>query len=165
MNLLHVTNPRAFFLEDFQNFVLKALATDPFVFALDAFVALSKHVAAFDPNVGLFITTDDNGRYIGLAMVGNSTTPLAPGCSVLHFYNEGGNRESRNLLIRAVIEFAKAHGQPIIRGVDTNQKPRAFAKMFGVEGLKPVPMGQVFHFEIEQEEEEPEIELEDISYG
>lgn len=144
--LLHVLNPQAFLIEDFQNFLHKALSTAVFIDPFPAIVELAKSVIV-NPNIGLFVTRED-GEYVGLAVAGSSTTALAPGCAVLHFYNSG-SAESRKLLTEAVLQFAKAHGQTKIRGVDTNRKPRGFARMFRSVGV-PHSRGEVFEFEIEE---------------
>ena len=152
MKLLHVLNPRAFLIPEFQDFLLRAFATDPFVWALEALVGLSKSVATNNPHIALFVTTDENGQYVGMAIAANSLSALAPGCSVLHFYNKNSNHESRNLLIKAIIEFAKAHGNTKIRGVDTNNKPRAFVKLFETAIGPATAKGQVYEFKIEETE-------------
>lgn len=149
MKLLHILNPRTFLLPDFQEFMLKALSTSPFIFALDSYVWLAKQV--LNPNIGLFVTVDERGRYHGMVIVGNSTIPLSPGCMALHFYNEGADAQSRKLLIQVAVQFAKAHGCDKIRGSDTNGKPKAFARLFKEAG--PVtPRGQIFEFDISEDE-------------
>ncbi len=148
MKLLHIMNPQAFLLPDLQQFMMKALSTAAFLSALDALLELSS--AVLNPNIGLFIVMDED-RYVGMALAGNSTTALAPGCAVLHIYNKGGTRESLKLLTGALIEFAQAHGNTSIRGIDTNHKPRAFVKLFE-EALGPsTAKGQAFEFDISSE--------------
>ena len=146
MNLLHILNPRVFLMPNFQQFMMKALSTSVFVFALDALLELSTSILS--PHIGLFVVVDDEGQFIAMALIGNSTTALAPGCAVLHFYNKGGTRESRKLLTDAIVQFAKAHGQTKIRGIDTNHKPLAFVKLFEAALGPATAKGQAYEFDI-----------------
>lgn len=150
MNLIHVLNRGAFLLPEFQNFVLKAFASDPLVFAGDVFIELSNHME--NPNIGLFVTMNEQNRFVGLVVVGNSTTALSPGAVVLHFYNEGADAESRKLLIQAAVEFAKAHGHKKIRGIDVNGRSDAFVRLFEAAGpAKELGRAYEFHFADEGE--------------
>ena len=154
MKLLHILNPRTFIMPEFQNFVMKALATNPFIpDAQDAMIELSGQM--LNPNIGLFVTVEGDKPpgatdwYRGLVLVVNSTTPLSPGCMVLTFYNRDAGRESRNLLMGAIKAFANAHGHTKIRGMNISGQPDAFAKLFREVG-SPTLRGHLFEFELSE---------------
>jgi hypothetical protein len=129
--LLRISNPRAFLVPDIQSFILKSLATSPIM--PDAEAALLELVSYVELKLmGLFLVRED-GKYTGMVLVENNPSALSPGCTVLHFYNEGG-AAARKALIQAAIDFAKSGGFTKIRGIDINQRPGAFARLFRAAG-------------------------------
>ena len=72
--------------------------------------------------------------------------------SILRFAGAGAGLPVLGLVLGLIACADLADGQTKIRGVDTNHKPLAFAKIFEVEGLKAIPRGEVFEFVIEAEE-------------
>lgn len=130
--LLQVTTDRAFLIPQLQHFMLKALATSKLI--NDAEAALLEITDFIHTGLlGVFLTVDDKGEFAGMALAETNISALSPGCIVLHFYN-CGEAESRNLLIRAVIDFAKDAGMTKIRGFDANNRPAAFARLFKAAG-------------------------------
>ena len=145
--LLHITNPRAFLLHDFQSFMLKALSTSPLMpDAEAAILELATYLNTGGDLIGLFAVRE-RGLYTGMALAENNASALSPGCTVLHFYN-AGSPEARKRLVQAVLAFAAAGGMSKIRGFDVNSKPRAFARLFQSDsGLVASPLGQIYEFE------------------
>jgi hypothetical protein len=129
--LLRISNPRAFLIPEIQGFILKSLATSPIM--PDAEAALLELVNYIQLQImGLFLVRE-GGKYTGLVIAENNPSALSPGCTVLHFYNEG-SANTRKALIQAVIDFAEAGGFTKIRGIDINQRPEAFARLFRAAG-------------------------------
>jgi hypothetical protein len=141
--LLRISNPRAFLIPEIQNFILKSLATSPIM--PDAGAALMELVNYIELSIlGLFLIRED-GKYVGMALAENNPSALSPGCTVLHFFNEGSG-DARKALIQAVIDFARAAGFTKIRGIDINQRPGAFARLFSAAGPVKV-IGGFYEFQ------------------
>lgn len=142
--LLHIVNPRTFLIPDFQTFMLKALATSPLI--PDAWAALLElSDVLHDPTLGLFAVMEGN-QFVGMTIAHNNSSALSPGCGVLHFYNKG-SAAARKALVEALIGFAKAGGHTKIWGVDINQSPEAFARLFKAIG-PATSVGDMMGFEI-----------------
>lgn len=147
MKLLNITDPNIFINPNMQYFMLRSLATSPLM--PDADAALLEIVDLLHTGLlGVFVTCDDDWNLHGMALVENNPSALSPGCTVLHFVNDG-NHESRKLLIQAIIEFARSGGYTKIRGFDVNHKPAAFARLFKACG-RPSSLGEIFEFEREE---------------
>lgn len=142
--LIHITSPRVFMIADLHNFIVKALATSPMI--PDAQAAVLELIEYIDKSViGLFVVAQDQ-KFVGLMLAENSHSALSPGCSVLHFYNEGG-ADSRKLLIQSAMAYARSGGFDKIRGFDINQKPAAFARLFKAAGPSKV-IGPLIEFDM-----------------
>ena len=96
-------------------------------------------------DLGLFVVVDGD-EWKGAILCQRSRTQLNPATVVLHIYVEGG-AEPRNLLVEALFNYAKEGGYNDIIAIDTNNKPKAFGKLFGSLG-KPTKLGDVFQFDM-----------------
>lgn len=142
--LHRITSPRAFMLADIHNFIIKALVSSPII--PDAQAAVMELVEYIDrPIMGLFLVREGL-KWTGLLLAENNQSALSPGCTILHFYNEGG-AESRKLLIQVATAFAGSGGFTKIRGVDISHSPAAFARLFKAAG-PAVELGQLFEFQL-----------------
>ena len=100
--------------------VVQALATDPLV--TDP-TAATVEIAGLLKNAdfGLFVTDG------GVIVVNCDRGALCPGCTVLHLYAPSGQRK---VLVEAAEKLARERGCNRIRGVDINQRPDAYERLF-----------------------------------
>lgn len=149
--LLRVQNPRAFVLPALSGFLLKALESSPLIEDPQAALLELVDYIAHD-HAGLFVVrrANDYNGYVAFALAEYSGSALSPACVVLHFYNKGP-AEARNLLVDAVVGFARHHGTAKIWGIDVNQQPEAFVKLFEAAG-PATPVGQLFEFDLSEGE-------------
>lgn len=146
ITLLRIQNPRAFLVPDLNAFVLRALGTSPMVDdPAAALLELVDYVE--DARAGVFVVRH-GADYVGLALAECSGSAFAPGCNVLHFYN-AGPPEARKRLVDAIAGFAREHGTLRIWGVDINQRPKGFVKLF--EALGPATLrGHLYELDLSE---------------
>jgi hypothetical protein len=100
--------------------VVKALQSDPLV--VDPFAAVVEAAGLVgNPDFGLFVTDG------GVIVVDCNRSALCAGATVLHLYAPRGQRKA---LVAAAEELARARGCNRIRGVDINQRPMAYERLF-----------------------------------
>lgn len=146
--LIRVQNPRAFLVPEFNTFIAKALGTSPFIGdPQQAIFELVNHIEK--PQLALYIVIEGI-ELTAMALAECSGSTFSPGCLVRHFYNEGSN-EARKLLIDSIVEFTQNSGASRIFGVDINQKPRAFGKLFSAAG-PATAKGTFFEFDLSEVE-------------
>ena len=100
--------------------IVEALATDPLV--TDP-IAATIEIAGMlkNPDFGLLVTDG------GMIVVNCDRGALCPGCTVLHLYAPNGQRK---VLVEAADKLARERGCNRIRGVDINQQPEAYERLF-----------------------------------
>lgn len=145
---VRVLNPAAFYLPDFAQLILDGLRSSSLV--EDAESALLETIDRLgNPLFGLFVVREA-AEHVGMVMLHNSPSALSPGCRVLHFYNRG-SADARKALIEAVAAFAREGGNTRIWGIDMNQRPGGFARLF--KALGPATShGQLFAFDLTEGE-------------
>lgn len=145
---IRVLNPAAFYLPDFTQLVLDALSKSPLVRDSEAALfEIIEHLG--DPRRGVLVAREA-GEYVGVAIVENGSSALSPGTVVLQFHNRG-SADARKALIEAIAGFAREGGNARIWGIDANQRPAGFARLF--RALGPVEThGQLFSFDLTEGE-------------
>lgn len=99
------------------------------------------------PELGLFIVGDEEA-WQGVALAQWSPSAFNRGCVVIHFFNRG-DKEARTALMEALVGYAREGGYDKLIGVDTNNKPQAYARLFSAVG-EPVFTGQVVVFDMNE---------------
>lgn len=144
---LRVRDSAAFQIPHVRAFLERALATDKLI--QDVPAAIKELESIGDrADLGVFLVGDlEKGDWRGMLFAQSSGSAFNPACVVIHFYNEGDD-DDRSALIRALYRFAEECGNTRIVGIDTNDKPRAFGKLFAALG-SPSYGGQVFIFDMQ----------------
>ena len=143
-----VRDPLAFDIPQIKGFVERALATNKLIRDVPAAVEeLKQQVSRAD--LGVFLVGDmDTHDWRGMLFAQASRSAFNPACVVIHFVNEGDDND-RGALIRALDSFAREMGNDTIVGIDTNNKPRAFGRLFSSIGA-PEYGGEVFIFDMRE---------------
>ncbi len=141
-----VRDPAAFDIPEIGNFVERALASNRLI--RDVPAALEELKGSVErSDLGVFLVGDmDKQDWRGFIFAQASGSAFNPACVVIHFFNEG-DADDRSALVRALDSFAREMGHDTIVGIDTNDKPRAFGKLFASLGA-PEYGGQVFIFDM-----------------
>ena len=125
-------------LKPYVDFVLEALATCPFVTdPRKALVEVARELS--DPDVGLYV---DPG--VGLLLCRNNTGEFMKGVTGTHLYSKVPG--AAVALMTQLHAFAIERGAPEVFGVDVNQRPKAYERLFRRWNL--TPEGQFFSYKV-----------------
>lgn len=144
VGVVRITGAKGFLIPEVYALLHKAFATnslckDPSM----AIEELAMQVARQD--VATYVGFEDN-ECVSMFCAQWSRSALNNACVVIHLYN-GGGPAMRAALVREVVSYAKAGGFDTIIGVDANDKPRGFAKVFSAAG-EPVFKGEMYAFDM-----------------
>lgn len=129
LTLLVVRQPLQLFDPGLYELVLAALKSNPLADVKGGVLELM--AAAGQQGAGIIaIREGDDWKGITIVNVGKG---LVNGATVLHFHCVGAGRV-RAALVRALTTFARAHGATRLFGIDVNNKPGAFVRLFGEIG-------------------------------
>lgn len=135
---LYVASPDIFAL------VTEGLKSDPLCNVQKGVIELIKIIP--EPDIGFFIAYKKD-KPVGFIILQHSEG-LLEGCLVLHFYSKGGVGIRRSLM-RTAIDFTRQCGMLKLIGMDANDKPHVFCRLFAAPGVTIVPRGRVFEFNLE----------------
>lgn len=127
--------------------VTESLGADPFCNPRKALPELLQLVS--HPDIGAFIAYDGETPR-GFVLL-QASQGLLEGCLVLQFYSRGGPG-IRRALVRRTVTFARSRGTLRLIGMDSNDRPAVFCRMFRSVDLELVPRGRMFEFRIRPEE-------------
>ncbi|MFW6028240.1 MAG: hypothetical protein ACOC9Q_01805 [bacterium] len=148
VEVVRVRNAAAFDMKAIANLIRRSLASDSLVRNVnDAMDELQRFIDR--DNLGLFIAREGRA-WSGLLIASWSRSALSPGCTILHLHNEGG-RETLDALVEQAIEYARDGGYDRVIGMDTNDRPRGFKRLFGRKFKNVQLSGEVHVFELEDE--------------
>mgnify|MGYP001117232690 CR=1 FL=1 len=144
VEVIRVRNPAAINMGPIREVLEAGFSNLPLIEDIESVI---QEIASFvhHEGVGLFMVHNDS-RWEGFALCQWGFSALSPYCSVLHFYNRGGE-EHREALRGAVVDYAREGGYTTIVGMDINGKPRAFQRLFG-RGYTADFRGEVYAFNI-----------------
>lgn len=144
VEIIRLTQRAALELPDIKELLTTAFSSNMLI--KDVEKAIAEISSEIDRDaLGLFIAGEDS-KWTGLVFAQNSKSAFNPSCVVLHFYCKG-SKEARNGLVQALFDYAISGGNDRILGIDTNDKPKGFAKLFGALGT-PTKSGSVFIFDM-----------------
>lgn len=130
-------------LELVRDFVLEALRTDPLVERPElAFGELLERVT--DSTCGVFLGARDQ-ELSALLICDANKSEFSRAVVVVHIYNTGGLGMLR-ALFRAMEGFKNEHGLERVHGIDVNQRPHAYCRLFRLGAWRPVPVGMFYQF-------------------
>lgn len=142
VELFRLQNAEQLQMPSVKAFVREALATNRLIEDVDA--ALAELEQLIDAPTVAVVIGHEAGEWAGFVMLQASYSAFNRACAVVHFYN-AGSPSMRKALCDAVLKFAEVAGLPKIRGVDINNSPAAFARLFGSRA-KARKVGEVFIF-------------------
>lgn len=101
------------------------------------------------PDASVFLIGEEDGALKGLALILMPTNALTPLPQVGHFYN-GGSRDLRKKLTRAVVDVVKAAGYTKFWTINATGKPDSvWARAYRSAGTG-TPIGGLIEFDIEK---------------
>lgn len=149
VEVVRVRNVAAFGMPAISNMIRRALASNTLVENVnDAMDELERFIDR--DFLGLFLAREDKA-WSGMLLASWSRSALSPGCNILHIYSEGSN-ETRDALVEQAIEYARVGGYDRIIGMDANDRPRGFKKLFGRKFNNVRLSGEVHVFELEDDQ-------------
>ncbi len=126
-----------------REFMLHALRTDPLI-ERPALALKELESRLSDASCGVYVGADD-AEAKALLVVDANKSEFSRAVVVIHIYNRGGTRMLRDLF-RAMEVFKDEHQLSRVHGVDINQRPRAYCRLFRLGGWRPRPVGMFYQF-------------------
>lgn len=143
-----VRDPAAFRIPEIREFLEDALASDQLVGDVAAAIK-ELELSASRADLGIFLVGDQEEQdWRGFLFAQSSKSAFNPACVVIHIHN-AGDGDDRAALVRALDSFARENDHDRIIGIDTNNKPRAFGRLFASLGT-PRYGGEVFIFDTQE---------------
>lgn len=130
-------------VHELRGFIAGALRTHPHVerpeLALDE---LEQRAA--DNTMGIYVGAVER-ELAALLIVEAATSEFSRAVCVVHIYNTGGIALLRGLF-RCMEAFKNEHGLSRVHGIDINQRPRAYCRLFRLGPWRPEPVGMFYQF-------------------
>ena len=126
-----------------RDFVLKALATDPLIESPAR--ALAELALRLSENTcGVFVG-HINSAPKALLIADANTSEFSRAVVVVHIYNRGGIPMLQDLF-SAMHDFKCEHGLSRVHGIDINERPEAYVRLFKFREWRPKPVGTFYQF-------------------
>lgn len=130
-------------LTHLHDFLLEALRTDPLVQRPERAVD-ELRTRVEDPTCGVFIGSTEH-ELAALLIADANLSEFSRAVVVVHIYNRGGIGMLRDLF-KAMRVFKDEHGLERVHGIDINQQPRAYQRLFRLGAWRPKPVGMFYQF-------------------
>ncbi len=141
--IARLTNATHFQHAPLREFLLSALRTDPLIERPDqALDELALRVS--DAACGVYVGANDAAP-VALLVVDANKSEFSRAVVVIHIYNRGGVRMLRDLF-RAMESFKDEHGLARVHGIDINQRPGAYRRLFRLGSWRAKPVGTFYQF-------------------
>lgn len=141
--IARVTNAERFSHPALRAFLLSALRTDPLIerpeLALDELA-----IRVPDASCGVYVGANDSAP-VALLVVDANKSEFSRAVVVVHIYNSGGMAMLRDLF-RAMETFKNEHGLKRVHGIDINQRPAAYRRLFRLGPWQASPVGMFYQF-------------------
>lgn len=142
--IARITNEEQLRRPALREFLLSALRTDPLIERPElALAELQDRVS--DPTCGVYVGAHEKAP-AALLVVDANKSEFSRAVVVIHIYNVGGTALLRDLF-RAMETFKNEHGLSRVHGIDINQRPRAYVRLFRLGSWRPKPVGMFYQFE------------------
>lgn len=143
LELFRITKPEEIELPGVGEFIRTVLDTNSLVRDVEAAVEEVKAQVHL-PEYGLFIVHAD-GRWAGLLLCLINRSAFNTACLIVQFYS-GGHTATRRALMQCAADFTRAYGMDRIIGMDMNDSPEAFQRLFRAVG-QPIRAATVVVFD------------------
>lgn len=143
VRLVRLTHPEHLLEPDVYDLARAALSSNPLCDLKKGLLQLAQLTTSLKTGIYCVKKAD---QWCGMAIV-TVQEGLVDGASVLHFYHTGP-RATREVLLSAIVQHARAFGARRVFGTDVNDRYGGASRLYAGLG-KPTPYGQVIGFEID----------------